>query len=187
MSKMCHTIIALSFSPPALVIHLPHLRCHLVPCKPSQRCRFTMQPSRKQHPLGHPSYICRPNDTCGGLAIAGTLCAPMASSSTVFASAALVLLLLLGGTSAQLSTSFYSSSCPKLFSTVKPVVRSAISKEKRLGASVLRLFFHDCFVLVILPCPHNISCVSFFFARHVYVSCTHVYTYSGVRWVGAAG
>nr|XP_009384773.1 PREDICTED: peroxidase 4 [Musa acuminata subsp. malaccensis] len=106
-----------------------------------------MQPSRQQHPLGHPSYICRPNDTCGGLAITGTLCAPMASSSTVFASAALVLLLLLGGTSAQLSTSFYSSSCPKLFSTVKPVVQSAISKEKRLGASVLRLFFHDCFVL----------------------------------------
>ncbi|RRT40491.1 hypothetical protein B296_00054027 [Ensete ventricosum] len=71
----------------------------------------------------------------------------MASSSTVFAPAALVLLLLLGSTSAQLSTSFYSSSCPKLFSTVKPVVQSAISKEKRLGASVLRLFFHDCFVL----------------------------------------
>ncbi|WOL16619.1 peroxidase 4 [Canna indica] len=63
--------------------------------------------------------------------------------------ALLLLLLLLVGTSAaaQLSTSFYSSSCPKLFSTVKSVVQSAIAKEKRMGASILRLFFHDCFVL----------------------------------------
>ncbi|URE02917.1 peroxidase [Musa troglodytarum] len=60
---------------------------------------------------------------------------------------ALFLLLLLGSTAAELSTSFYASSCPGLFSTVKSVVRSAISEEKRLGASILRLFFHDCFVL----------------------------------------
>ncbi|KAJ8503672.1 hypothetical protein OPV22_004558 [Ensete ventricosum] len=72
----------------------------------------------------------------------------MASSSKVFAPLALFLLLLLGSsTAAELSTSFYSSSCPGLFSTIKSVVRSAISKEKRLGASILRLFFHDCFVL----------------------------------------
>ncbi|RRT48007.1 hypothetical protein B296_00037672, partial [Ensete ventricosum] len=72
----------------------------------------------------------------------------MASSSKVFATLALFLLLLLGSsTAAELSTSFYSSSCPGLFSTIKSVVRSAISKEKRLGASILRLFFHDCFVL----------------------------------------
>ncbi|KAG6481972.1 hypothetical protein ZIOFF_058596 [Zingiber officinale] len=28
---------------------------------------------------------------------------------------------------------------------MKPVVQSAISREKRMGASLLRLFFHDCF------------------------------------------
>ncbi|KDP21681.1 hypothetical protein JCGZ_03352 [Jatropha curcas] len=49
-------------------------------------------------------------------------------------------------TNAQLSTSFYSKSCPNLFSTIKPVVQSAINKEKRMGASLVRLFFHDCFV-----------------------------------------
>ncbi|XP_020537678.1 peroxidase 4 [Jatropha curcas] len=51
-----------------------------------------------------------------------------------------------GSSSAQLSTGFYSKSCPKLFETVKPVVADAISKERRMGASLVRLFFHDCFV-----------------------------------------
>ncbi|KAJ8461079.1 hypothetical protein OPV22_034005 [Ensete ventricosum] len=74
----------------------------------------------------------------------------MASSSSnamaILTLVALLLLLLLGSSSAQLSTSYYSSSCPDLFSTVSSVVQSAISKEKRMGASLLRLFFHDCFV-----------------------------------------
>ncbi|KAL2339452.1 hypothetical protein Fmac_007392 [Flemingia macrophylla] len=54
--------------------------------------------------------------------------------------------LILGSVNAQLSTNFYYSSCPKLLSTVKSTVQSAISKEARMGASLLRLFFHDCFV-----------------------------------------
>ncbi|XP_043707784.1 peroxidase P7-like [Telopea speciosissima] len=74
----------------------------------------------------------------------------MASSSSFRATSTLSLLLLLlffvGSSSATLSTDFYSKSCPKLDSTVKSVVKSAISKEKRMGASLLRLFFHDCFV-----------------------------------------
>ncbi|KAL3752494.1 hypothetical protein ACJRO7_013192 [Eucalyptus globulus] len=51
-----------------------------------------------------------------------------------------------GSASAQLSTNFYSKSCPNGLSTVKSVVQSAVSKERRMGASLLRLFFHDCFV-----------------------------------------
>ncbi|KAG1338116.1 peroxidase 4 [Cocos nucifera] len=69
----------------------------------------------------------------------------MAFSSATFARLALVLLLL-GSTSAQLSTNFYASSCPQVFSAVKTVVQAAIAKEQRMGASLLRLFFHDCFV-----------------------------------------
>ena len=75
----------------------------------------------------------------------------MASSSSFmipFAPIALVFFLFLGSSSAQLRTGFYSSSCPNLFSTIRPVVESAIAKEKRMGASLLRLFFHDCFVNV---------------------------------------
>ncbi|CAH9104045.1 unnamed protein product [Cuscuta europaea] len=57
-----------------------------------------------------------------------------------------LLLLLIGSSSAQLSPQFYSTSCPNLLSTVKGVVQTAITKEARMGASLLRLFFHDCFV-----------------------------------------
>ncbi|KAK1322231.1 Peroxidase 4 [Acorus calamus] len=57
-----------------------------------------------------------------------------------------LLLLLFGTSSAQLSTSFYSSSCPNVFSTVKSAVQSAVASEKRMGASLVRLFYHDCFV-----------------------------------------
>ncbi|XP_004302590.1 PREDICTED: cationic peroxidase 1-like [Fragaria vesca subsp. vesca] len=55
-------------------------------------------------------------------------------------------LLLVGIASAQLSSTFYSSSCPKALATIKSAVDSAVSSEARMGASLLRLHFHDCFV-----------------------------------------
>jgi peroxidase len=48
----------------------------------------------------------------------------------------------------KLSTDFYHSSCPKLLSIVNKGIISAIKKETRIGASLLRLHFHDCFVNV---------------------------------------
>lgn len=63
---------------------------------------------------------------------------------------AVFMLFFLGGATAQLSKNFYSKSCPGVFDAVKPVVQSAISDEKRIGASIIRLFFHDCFVQVFL-------------------------------------
>lgn len=48
--------------------------------------------------------------------------------------------------SAQLSSNFYSSSCPNALSIVKSAVKTAVSNEARMGASLLRLHFHDCFV-----------------------------------------
>ncbi|XP_058100848.1 peroxidase P7-like [Magnolia sinica] len=47
---------------------------------------------------------------------------------------------------AQLSPNFYATSCPTLASMVRDVMNQAITREPRLGASILRLFFHDCFV-----------------------------------------
>ncbi|XP_047973742.1 peroxidase P7 [Salvia hispanica] len=71
----------------------------------------------------------------------------MATFSSFKAAITLAMLLVLVTTSsAQLSTDFYSKSCPKLFETVRSAVHSAIQKEARMGASLLRLFFHDCFV-----------------------------------------
>ncbi|MED6108389.1 NAD(+) salvage pathway protein [Stylosanthes scabra] len=55
--------------------------------------------------------------------------------------------LLFGISSSQLSSStFYDSSCPKALSIIKSAVASAVAKEHRMGASLLRLHFHDCFV-----------------------------------------
>jgi len=45
-----------------------------------------------------------------------------------------------------LSSNYYSKSCPDLFKVVYPVMAKAIRQEPRNGASILRLFFHDCFV-----------------------------------------
>ncbi|URE42367.1 Peroxidase [Musa troglodytarum] len=48
--------------------------------------------------------------------------------------------------SAQLSSTFYSTSCPLAIQTIRQAVRAAVAKEARMGASLLRLHFHDCFV-----------------------------------------
>lgn len=64
--------------------------------------------------------------------------------------ALLSLVLKEGGAHAQLSTNFYSRACPKLLPTVRSAMQSAIRREARMGASILRLFFHDCFVNVII-------------------------------------
>ncbi|EXB28405.1 Peroxidase 4 [Morus notabilis] len=75
----------------------------------------------------------------------------MASSSSssnivLTTTLAIVLVIFTGSCSAQLYPGFYHKSCPKVFATVKSVVKTAISKENRIGASLLRLHFHDCFV-----------------------------------------
>ena len=58
-------------------------------------------------------------------------------------------LLVIESSSAQLSFEHYAESCPQLFPTVRSTVQAAIAREARMGASLLRLFFHDCFVNVI--------------------------------------
>ncbi|KAK6935649.1 hem peroxidase [Dillenia turbinata] len=70
----------------------------------------------------------------------------MASYSMNVMVVVVLIVLLYECTSAQLSTNFYSKTCPKLFPTVNSAVQSAVSKERRMGASLLRLHFHDCFV-----------------------------------------
>ncbi|KAF6174041.1 hypothetical protein GIB67_020223 [Kingdonia uniflora] len=65
----------------------------------------------------------------------------MASSVIVF-----LLFLFFGSLYAQLSSTFYGTSCPEALSTIQTAVQSAVSDEPRMGASLLRLHFHDCFV-----------------------------------------
>ncbi|GLJ14548.1 hypothetical protein SUGI_0235520 [Cryptomeria japonica] len=47
---------------------------------------------------------------------------------------------------AWLRADHYSHSCPNLLSIVRSEVKKAVAKEPRIGASILRLHFHDCFV-----------------------------------------
>ncbi|GLJ14605.1 hypothetical protein SUGI_0236440 [Cryptomeria japonica] len=46
----------------------------------------------------------------------------------------------------QLTPSFYTRSCAQAVPIVKDAVRQAIAREKRMGGSLVRLHFHDCFV-----------------------------------------
>ncbi|PKU72488.1 peroxidase P7-like [Dendrobium catenatum] len=47
---------------------------------------------------------------------------------------------------AQLNPNYYEKLCPQALPTIKTVVERAIAREPRMGASLLRLHFHDCFV-----------------------------------------
>ncbi|MCL7042368.1 hypothetical protein MKW94_027318 [Papaver nudicaule] len=75
--------------------------------------------------------------------------AHFSSSTFSFVSYVLVLCMLLGmqinTTFAQLSTTFYATSCPNVVSTIQTAVAAAVANEPRMGASLLRLHFHDCF------------------------------------------
>ncbi|KAL5081806.1 hypothetical protein RYX36_010227, partial [Vicia faba] len=57
-----------------------------------------------------------------------------------------IISLLACSTNAQLVNNFYGRTCPSLQTIVRNTMISAIKTEARIGASILRLFFHDCFV-----------------------------------------
>ncbi|KAK4265668.1 hypothetical protein QN277_026689 [Acacia crassicarpa] len=47
---------------------------------------------------------------------------------------------------AQLSPTFYDQTCPNVTDIVSSVLQSAAQSDPRIGASLIRLHFHDCFV-----------------------------------------
>ncbi|KAI5412277.1 hypothetical protein KIW84_057079 [Lathyrus oleraceus] len=49
-------------------------------------------------------------------------------------------------TNAQLVDNFYAATCPSLETTERNTMTSAIQNESRIGAAILRMFFHGCFV-----------------------------------------
>jgi uncharacterized membrane protein SpoIIM required for sporulation len=58
---------------------------------------------------------------------------------------------------AQLDPSFYKNTCPKVHSIVREVIRNVSKTDPRMLASLVRLHFHDCFVLVCVY--NNILCI----------------------------
>ncbi|XP_009369546.1 peroxidase P7-like [Pyrus x bretschneideri] len=49
-------------------------------------------------------------------------------------------------TSAKLNTHYYTKGCPQALPAIRKAVERAIKREPRMGASLVRLHFHDCFV-----------------------------------------
>ncbi|CAJ1948426.1 unnamed protein product [Sphenostylis stenocarpa] len=58
---------------------------------------------------------------------------------------ALVVVALATSNVPHLTTNYYDDSCPNALITIKTVVQAAVQKEFRMGASLLRLHFLDCF------------------------------------------
>ncbi|GAB2274711.1 hypothetical protein Dimus_009483 [Dionaea muscipula] len=64
----------------------------------------------------------------------------------------LILLIIFGGTCSSTANAqpliphFYAESCPNLHDIVLNTMSQAVARERRIAASLLRLFFHDCFV-----------------------------------------
>uniref|UniRef100_A0A0D6QYX2 Peroxidase n=1 Tax=Araucaria cunninghamii TaxID=56994 RepID=A0A0D6QYX2_ARACU len=52
----------------------------------------------------------------------------------------------IGRARAQLSSTFYQNTCPNVTSIVGQVIQQALQNDSRIGASLTRLHFHDCFV-----------------------------------------
>ncbi|KAK1425502.1 hypothetical protein QVD17_20854 [Tagetes erecta] len=47
---------------------------------------------------------------------------------------------------AQLSPTFYDTTCPNALATIRTSIRTAVSRQRRMAALLIRLHFHDCFV-----------------------------------------
>ena len=76
-------------------------------------------------------------------------------SNKLIAFLVIVVTLLLHGNNntvveAQPSPDFYRNTCPFLHAAVRGAVTSAVAFDPRMGASLLRLFYLDCFVNVSL-------------------------------------
>lgn len=96
-----------------------------------------------------------------------------------------IICLLVSCANSQLSPTFYDQTCPSLQRIVRSTMIRSVNREPRLGASILRLFFHDCFVNVPTSTTLNLSMylsinylsIYLFLPTHTYeqikVACMH--------------
>ncbi|CAL5388929.1 unnamed protein product [Camellia sinensis] len=112
-------------------------------CCPSQRYLspintgiITLPNSTKKRTINHIHYFCYHQKIMGShsfsLLVSFVMLALATTPATAFSST--------------LSPYYYYQTCPQALPTIKRVVEDAIRQERRMGASLLRLHFHDCFV-----------------------------------------
>ncbi|XP_062076778.1 peroxidase A2-like [Humulus lupulus] len=74
----------------------------------------------------------------------------MSGLKIVMATALLYVVLIIGGISGsygQLSPTFYDETCPNVTNIIQDIVADVLTNsDPRIGASLIRLHFHDCFV-----------------------------------------
>ncbi|KAI7738852.1 hypothetical protein M8C21_018600 [Ambrosia artemisiifolia] len=80
----------------------------------------------------------------------------------------LCLLVMFAPSYGQLTANFYARTCPNFRSIITRAVNSAVANEARMGASLLRLHFHDCFVnasilLLNINLPFQLTFLCFYF------------------------
>ncbi|KAA8516980.1 hypothetical protein F0562_017202 [Nyssa sinensis] len=66
--------------------------------------------------------------------------------SSSLAVVSILVAFLLHESNGQLNSTFYSNTCPNVSSIVSGVIQQALQSDPRIGASLIRLHFHDCFV-----------------------------------------
>lgn len=84
----------------------------------------------------------------------------------------------------QLTPDFYDAVCPHALPTIRAVVEAAVALQPRLGAYLVRLHFHDCFVNVRPHLPSDIVLRRRRRRSYYLMGMTMV---TGLRWLGVAG
>lgn len=79
---------------------------------------------------------------------------------------AATLLCVLPPCQAKFTSKFYGKTCPNLGAIVRSVMAPAVAKEPRMGASIIRLFFHDCFVNVSPSVEFALAWLASFLSLH---------------------
>ena len=64
-----------------------------------------------------------------------------------------------------LQYNFYSSSCPEAEEAVRNATQKIIYNDPTMGAAFVRLFFHDCFVRVMINWSSSCDTYTYFYMK----------------------